>query len=113
MSQREESDDIDARLAALPRPALDTAAGARIHARARDAFLSSRAGRAAPATPGPWASLWSRLLEPAAVAIAVAVYIAWTAHALAALDWGRLAPPSANRVGSMTAPRAAGDERSE
>ena len=109
MNRREEADDIDARLAALPRPALDATAGARIHTRAREALLSSRAGRAAP---GPWARLWSRLLEPAAVAIAVAVYLIWTAHALAAIDWGRLALPSTDRVGSMAGPRAAGDKQS-
>ena len=111
MNQREEPDDIDARLAALPRPALDATAGARIHARAREALLSSRAGRAAPA--GPWARLWSRLLEPAAVAIAVAVYLIWTAQALAAIDWGRLALPSTDLVGSTAAPRAASDKQSE
>lgn len=113
MNQREESDDLDTRLAALPRPALEATTGARIHARARDSFLSSRAGRATPAAPGPWARLWSRLLEPAAVAIAVAVYLMWTAHALAALDWGRLSLASTKRGGSMAAPRAAGDEQTE
>ena len=87
MNQSEESDDIDVRLAALPRPTLNAAAGARIHARARDAFVVSAAGRAAP---GRWARLWSRALEPAAVAIAVVVYLAWTAQALAAIGWGRI-----------------------
>jgi hypothetical protein len=112
MNQREETDDIDAHLAALPRPALDAKAGARIHARAREALLSSRAGRATPAA-GPWARLWNRRLEPAAVAIAVAVYLIWTAQALAAIDWGRLALPSASRMGSMAAPRAASDKQIE
>jgi hypothetical protein len=113
MNQRRENDDIDERLAALPRPTLDSAAGARIHARAREAFRLSPADRATAVAPGPWARVWSRLLEPAAVAIALAVYLIWTAQALAAIDWGRLALPSTNRVGSMAAPRAAGDKQSE
>ncbi len=108
MSQRERADDLDARLAALPRPALDSAAGARIHARAREAFRSLPAGGATSLPGGLWARLWSRLLEPAAVAIAVAVYLIWTAQALAAIDWGRLALPSTDRIGSLAAPRAAG-----
>jgi hypothetical protein len=91
MKRREENDDIDARLAALPRPALDDAAGARIHARARGAFLGSPANRATLAAAAPWAGFWNRRLEPAAVAIAVVVYLAWTAQALAAIDWGRIA----------------------
>ena len=114
MNQRERADDdLDTRLAALPRPALDSAAGARIHARAREAFQSSPAGGATSLAGGPWSRLWSRLLEPAAVAIAVAVYLIWTAHALAAIDWGRIALPSTDRVGSLAAPRAAGNGQNE
>ena len=93
MSRREERDEIDARLATLPRPALANGASARIHARARGTFLAS-AGDAAPATAGRWARLWSRALEPAAVAIAVVVYLIWTTQALAAIDWGRITLPS-------------------
>jgi hypothetical protein len=93
VNQREESDDIDARVVALPRPALDAAAGARIHARAREAFVASGGG-AMPAAAGSWARFWNRALEPAAVAIAILVYLIWTSQALAAIDWGRLALPS-------------------
>jgi hypothetical protein len=90
MNRREERDDIDARLAALPRPALHGGADARIHARARKVFVSS-ADRAVPAPAGRWAGFWNRALEPAAVTIAVVVYLLWTAQALAAIDWGRIA----------------------
>jgi len=108
MNKREEPDDIDARVEALPRPMIDAAASARIHARARDAFLASTTGRTTPAAAaGRWARFWNRALEPAAVAIAVAVYLVWTAQALAAIDWGRIAVPSLNRVGSMAAPQTA------
>jgi hypothetical protein len=89
MNRREEAADIDARLAELPRPALGDPAGARIHARARDAFLA--ASRATPAAAGRWARLWNRALEPVAVAMAVIAYLVWTAQALAAIDWGRIA----------------------
>jgi len=104
MNQREGTDDIHVRLAALPRPTLDAATNARIHARARDTFASERA---APATAGRWARLWSRALEPAAVAIAVVVYLVWTTQALAAIDWGRLTLSSVDRVGSVAVPQTA------
>jgi len=87
MKRSEERDYIDARVAALPRPTLDDAANARVHARARDAFQSSMEDRAS----GRWSRLWSRALEPAAVAIAIVVYLLWTTQALAAIDWGRIA----------------------
>ena len=113
MNRDEEADDIDARVAALPRPTLRPAAGARIHAGAREGFLGSADARAASAATGPWARLWSRALEPAAVAIAVIVYLLWTTQALAAIDWGRLALPSVTRVGSMAAPRTEGDPEND
>ena len=78
-------------MAVLPRPTLDDAAGARIHARARGAFLGSTANRATLAAAARWSAFWNRALEPGAVAIAVVVYLAWTAQALAAIDWGRIA----------------------
>lgn len=90
MNQRQEPDDIEARVAALPRPTLDAVADARIHARARESFLASPDG-AMPAVARSWARLWNRALEPAAVVIAVVVYLLWTTQALAAIDWGRLA----------------------
>jgi hypothetical protein len=90
MNRREGRDEIDARLAALPRPTMDEGARARIHARAREVFVAS-AGDAAPAAAGRWARFWNRALEPAALAIAVVVYVTWTAQALAAIDWGRIA----------------------
>ncbi len=104
MNRRAEAADIDARLAALPRPALDASTGARIHARTREAFVTSTADRAAATAAGRWARLWSRALEPAAVTIAVVVYLIWTAQALAAIDWGRIALASMNRVGSIGMP---------
>ena len=82
--------DIDARVAALPRPTLDDGADARIHAHARQAFVAS-AGDATPAPAGPWARFWNRALEPAAVAIVIVTYLLWTTQALAAIDWGRIA----------------------
>ncbi len=103
----DDGDDIDARVAALRRATLATVAGARIHARAREAFLASPAGRAPAAAAGRWARLWNGALEPAAVALAVVVYLLWTAQALAAIDWGRFAPPPTNRVGSMAGHKAA------
>jgi hypothetical protein len=90
MNRREERGEIDARLATLPRPTMDEGARARIHARAREVFVTS-AGDATPARGGRWARFWTRALEPAAVAIAVVVYVTWTAEALAAIDWGRIA----------------------
>ena len=87
---RRDQHDIDARVAALPRPTLDAGADARIHARAREVFVASARG-AAPAAAGRWASVWSRALEPVAVAIAIVVYLLWTTQALAAIDWGRIA----------------------
>jgi len=101
MNQSEESDDIDVRLAALPRPTLNAAAGARIHARARAVFVESASG-AMPAAAGAWARLWNRALEPVCLALAVAVYLIWTAHALAALDWGRLVLPAHPKALSST-----------
>ena len=86
---RRDTDDIDARLARLPRPTLGAPADARIHDGARAAFLASPARREAQSTPGWWARLWSRALEPVVVAVVVAGYLGWTAHALAAIDWGR------------------------
>jgi hypothetical protein len=91
MNRREGPDDIDARVAALPHPTLDATASAQMHARAREVFLGSPAGRGTLAAARRWAGFWNRALEPAAVAIAVVVYLAWTAHALAAIDWGRIA----------------------
>jgi hypothetical protein len=90
MNRREEPDQIDARLATLPRPTMDEGVRARIHAHAREVFVTS-AGSVAPATAGRWERLWSRALEPAAVAITVVVYLLWTTQALAAIDWGRIA----------------------
>jgi hypothetical protein len=90
MNRRPEPHDLDARLAALPRPTLDDGAKLRIHARAREMLVASTGG-AAPVGAGRWKGLWSRALEPAAVAIAVVVYATWTAQALAAIDWGRIA----------------------
>lgn len=113
MNHREPADDVDERVAALPRPSLESAAGARIHARARETFQSSHANARASSSPGPGARLWSLLLEPAAVAIAVAVYLVWTTQALAALDWGRLALSSTAHSGSIAAPRAAGNGQDE
>ena len=112
MNERQGTDDIDVRLAALPRPTLDAATDARIHARARDTFAAS-SDRAAPATAGRWARLWSRALEPAAVAIAVVVYLIWTTQALAAIDWGRLTLSSVDRTGSLAVPQTAGGPQNE
>jgi hypothetical protein len=101
--------EIDARLGTLPRPKLDAVADARIHARTRAAFL----GAATPMVPGRWARLWSRALEPAALAIALVVYLVWTTQALAAIDWGRLALPSMDSAGSLAPPRAAGGKQEQ
>jgi hypothetical protein len=90
MNRREERDEIDARLATLPRPTMDEGARARIHRRAREVFVAS-AGDATPAAAGRWARFWNRALEPAGVAIATVVYLLWTTQALAAIDWGRIA----------------------
>ncbi len=100
-------DEIDARLGALSRPKLDAVTNARIHERSRAAFVAS-------ATPsGRFARVWRRALEPAAVAIAIAVYLVWTTQALAAIDWGRLAMRSMDSVGSRAAPRAAGGKQEQ
>jgi hypothetical protein len=86
---RRDVDEIDGRLAGLRRPTLEADADARIHGRSRAAFLASPARIGAPPAPGGWARLWSRALEPIVVAVVVVGYVGWTAHALAAIDWGR------------------------
>jgi hypothetical protein len=109
MSHDDDADQIDPRLHALPRPKLAAAADARIQAESRAAFLASSARAMNPA-PGRWARLWSRALEPAVVVMVIVVYLIWTTQALAAIERGRVALPSTNDVGSMAAPRAAGNE---
>jgi hypothetical protein len=86
----------------LPRPPLDPAAAARIHARARAAFAAAAAAPAAArAAPRGWWALWNRALEPALVAGVVIGYFAWTAATLGTLDrtmigaWSQSGPPSA------------------
>jgi hypothetical protein len=92
---RPTGDDLLARIADLPRPALDPRSDARIHDRARDAFLS--AGNPAAAREESrrrrWAGLWRRALAPALVAGVVAGYLAWTASAMDAVARGRRAEP--------------------
>ena len=93
---RKEADEIDGRLAGLRRPTLDAESDARIHGRARAAFLTSRARIGARSAPGRWARLWIHALEAVVVAVVVVGYLGWTAQALAAIDWGRtLAQPAA------------------
>ncbi len=113
MSHGKDADEIAARLVALPRPTLGAAAHAQIHARSRDAFLASAAAGRARAAPSSWVRCWTRALEPIAIAAIVVGYLVWTASALAAIDWGRLALPSMHRVGSMAGPRAADGEQND
>jgi len=90
VNRLQEPNDIDARVAVLPRPTLNDGADARIHARAREVYVAS-ALDVTPAPEGRWERLWSSAFEPVAVAIATVVYLLWTTQALAAIDWGRIA----------------------
>jgi hypothetical protein len=82
--QEDSGDGLLARIGALPRPAMDPGAQARVRSTAyaayRDAALSTPL-----AVPGPWVRAWNRVLEPIVVTGVVAGYFAWTAAALGAL----------------------------
>jgi len=71
---------LDDLVRALPSPALDRAAGARVHAQARAAFTA-----AADARPRRRSRALESILESVLVAGIVAGYFAWTATALGAL----------------------------
>ena len=79
-----DGDGLLARIAALPRPALDPGALARVRETARAAYRDATLSPP-PAGTGPWARAWNRVLEPIVVTGVVAGYLAWTAAALGAL----------------------------
>jgi len=79
-----DGDGLLARIGALPRPAMDPGALARVGETARAAYRDAAVSPRPPGA-GPWARAWNRVLEPIVVTGVVAGYFAWTAAALGAL----------------------------
>jgi hypothetical protein len=74
-------DEIDDRLARLPRPEIDDLSAERVRRLARQELARQKAlGRLAPA-----AALWARVVTPALLVGACSAYLVWAVSAAGAL----------------------------